>query len=83
MQNHVIEKFFSCLLQNCFAILCIVLRLIMTDNTGAGNNMDTLEWIQLQESIDNFNLNERETFFQRAKRKTFQNPIAPIGLFLF
>lgn len=54
----------------------------MTDNSDAGSEMGTLEWIQLQESIDNFNLKERETFFQRAKRKTFQNPIAPIGLFL-
>ncbi len=39
--------------------------------------MSTLEWVELQDTIDS--QDTRETFLQRAARKTIAKPIAPLG----
>lgn len=42
------------------------------------DEMGALEWIELQKTIDDYH--KTETFFQKAKRRTLENPIAPLGL---
>lgn len=39
--------------------------------------MTELDWIELNEEIDSFK--NYETFWEKAKRRTLANPIAPIG----
>lgn len=43
------------------------------------NQLTALEWIDLQKNIDAFDTDSKETFIQKAKRRTIENPIAPIG----
>ena len=44
--------------------------------------MTTLEWVELQNTIDQMEGGPVETFLQKAKRRTIENPIAPIGLLI-
>lgn len=41
--------------------------------------MSALEWVDLQHKIDQLQGNQ-ETFLQKAKRRTLENPIAPLGM---
>lgn len=52
----------------------------MEQKKSAANDdeMSALEWIELQKTIDDYS--KTETFFQKAKRRTLENPIAPLGL---
>lgn len=49
------------------------------DATEDGAEMSSLEWVTLQSQIDQLQGNT-ETFWQKAGRRTLENPIAPIGL---
>lgn len=42
--------------------------------------MSSLEWVELQNTIDQWH-GQKETFLQKAKRRTMENPIAPIGMY--
>ncbi|KAH9388545.1 HIG1 domain member 2A [Tyrophagus putrescentiae] len=49
------------------------------DVADNGSEMSSLEWVELQAKIDELQGNQ-ETFWQKAGRRTLENPIAPIGL---
>ena len=38
---------------------------------------DELDWVKIREDLDSTYITE--TFFQKAKRKTQENPLVPIG----
>ncbi|XP_011876428.1 PREDICTED: HIG1 domain family member 2A, mitochondrial [Vollenhovia emeryi] len=38
---------------------------------------DELDWVKIREDLDNIYVNE--TILQRAKRKSMENPLVPIG----
>ncbi|XP_018305671.1 respiratory supercomplex factor 1, mitochondrial [Mycetomoellerius zeteki] len=40
---------------------------------------DELDWVKIREDLDDNYITE--TFFQKAKRKTRENPLVPIGTF--
>lgn len=53
---------------------------LTNDASENGSEMSSLEWVTLQSQIDKLQGNT-ETFWQKAGRRTLENPIAPIGLF--
>lgn len=63
----------------CFPIKSIMEQKKSTTVATADDEMSSLEWIELQKTIDDYS--KTETFFQKAKRRTLENPIAPLGLF--
>ncbi|KYN40018.1 HIG1 domain family member 2A [Trachymyrmex septentrionalis] len=40
---------------------------------------DELDWVEIREDLNRSYVTE--TFFQKAKRKTLENPLVPIGAF--
>lgn len=42
--------------------------------------MTEVDWIELNNEIENYDVHE--TFWEKAKRRTLANPVAPIGLLL-
>lgn len=63
----------------CFPIKSIMEQKKSTTVATVDDEMSSLEWIELQKTIDDYS--KTETFFQKAKRRTLENPIAPLGLF--
>ncbi|KYN15689.1 PREDICTED: HIG1 domain family member 2A, mitochondrial [Trachymyrmex cornetzi] len=43
---------------------------------------DELDWVKIHEDLDStYTTESTETFLQKAKRKTLENPLVPIGAF--
>ncbi|XP_075676464.1 HIG1 domain family member 2A, mitochondrial-like isoform X2 [Dermatophagoides pteronyssinus] len=61
----------------CFPIKSIMEQKKSTTVATVDDEMSSLEWIELQKTIDDYS--KTETFFQKAKRRTLENPIAPLG----